>query len=140
MITVNGKDYDPATFTPQIKAAIVQLDSCRQDKELLAVKLGVMAAAERALVSEIAAAVNPAERSGRTSRKLGIYSRKLLINAGIIFLIYGAKPCQSSLGHCTHNTLVYSESLGLCQVNSCPSIVTQINDLTPQYACLFGPL
>ena len=45
MITVNGKDYDPETFTPQIKAAIVQLDSCRQDKELLAVKLGVMAAA-----------------------------------------------------------------------------------------------
>ena len=57
MITVNGKDYDPETFTPQIKAAIVQLDSCRQDKELLAVKFGVMAAAERALIGEIAAAV-----------------------------------------------------------------------------------
>jgi len=57
MITVNGKEYEPHTFTPQIKAAIVQLDSCRQDKDVLAIKLGVMAAAERALVSEIAEAV-----------------------------------------------------------------------------------
>jgi hypothetical protein len=57
MINVNGTDYDAETFTPAIKAAIVQLNSCREDRKVLAIKLGVMAAAERCLIAEISAAV-----------------------------------------------------------------------------------